>query len=349
MTAGDLTVIGTHIDNGEHPVKADLHLDGKVTRAEAGEIKAAYEDVAFGRGALSGCGSRRGFKGYSQRTYSSLHWNSRMRVLLADMGVWGQRDFDGYVDGANLYRAFVGRPLRYLDPLGAEILDIGPDGENVGGIRGRGTGSEYSWGTAAKELGDGEGWFTARGTFVLRIGDKLIEFDGVNSTTTVRSKGRDGVYLMRAPAEWTGLGWCLWNGFGKGHEWVEVYDHGLLLAAAGMDGVEDDDDADGNGIPDGEETTSWPGANQMVDHRLRDPVEVIEVPDADPGVVIGRLQPGTRRGNFFWGQPGHGGDCVDATTDILGGTDLARQRRIEELRRLGDFGQDASFDAIPFY
>ena len=92
VTAGDLITIGDKIDAGEDPVKADMHLDGDVTRADAGEIQTLYRDIVYGRGVLSAIGGRIGFKGGHCTRYSVQQWEFRNRVLHAELGRWGKRD-----------------------------------------------------------------------------------------------------------------------------------------------------------------------------------------------------------------------------------------------------------------
>jgi RHS repeat-associated protein len=153
VTAGDLVTIGDRIDAGEDPVKADMHLDGDVTRADAGEIQTLYKDVAFGRGALSNVGNRVGFCGYRWAPVVGSGWGLRMRRVDAAGGRWLQRDTLVYTDGPSLYQYVSSRPLVLADPMGGAGTPVmipmpsgggeGPDETDVPQEEGWGSTNHY--------------------------------------------------------------------------------------------------------------------------------------------------------------------------------------------------------------
>jgi len=130
VTAADMTTISAAISANEDPVKADMHLDGDVTTADAVEIRSLYKDVPFGRNVLSGIDNDRGYKGGVRSRVSSSHWVFRNRWFLADLGRWGRRDPLGYVEGGSLYQFVVSRPLEFLDPFG--LTSVSGDEFDIG-------------------------------------------------------------------------------------------------------------------------------------------------------------------------------------------------------------------------
>jgi RHS repeat-associated protein len=119
--AADATQIQGWIDAPAYDVRGDVDLDGDVD----GTDKALAQGVPIG-GNILGWAHLSDANFYNLRAmggYQSLpmtfRFHSRARLYCGEVGGWAQRDGLEYGDSVNLYQYVVGRPLVFVDPLGA--------------------------------------------------------------------------------------------------------------------------------------------------------------------------------------------------------------------------------------
>jgi hypothetical protein len=102
-----------------------VDLDGDVDASDKSELQTNYQGITLGRGVLSSSAtaSRKGYAGYEGLTnLAGSQWLARNRVLMAELGRWGSRDYYEYIDGLNLAAYAKAMPIIYIDALGMAAI-----------------------------------------------------------------------------------------------------------------------------------------------------------------------------------------------------------------------------------